>query len=384
MFRADDARCLFVLRSPMTKDHPGTWCWPGGSIEPGELPWEAARREAREEIGRDHDARLGDPVDERDGFITYRANAGWPFTPTLNEEHVAFVWARMDEPPEPLHPGVRATLDLLAPARAPLAMDARSGKTIPPIRPSAATRTKYQKRLGAAIDEMTRSVIYWTRASYRADQPATVELAQDGVLNDAFDKLAARWLGKFDDLAVSLAAWFAQDHKNRVDRTLKSQLRNAGFTVKFKMTSAMRAAFDAVIDENVALIKSISSQYLESVKIDLMQSVQNGRDLGYLTDRLVKRTGITQRRAARIARDQNNKASAVMARTRQLELGITQAKWLHSAGGKTPRPKHVAFSGQVFDLASGHDFEDGEGHVLPGQPINCRCVSVPVLPSFIG
>lgn len=253
-----------------------------------------------------------------------------------------------------------------------------------PIRPSAATRTAFQKRLDTAIQEMTRSVIYWTRAAYRSDEPATVALAQDGALNDAFDKLAARWLGKFDTLAEQLAHWFAQDHKNRVDRTLKNQLRTAGFTVRFTMTAPMRAAFNAVIDENVALIKSISSRYLESVRIDLMQSVQNGRDLGYLTERLVKKTGVTQRRAAFIARDQNNKASVVMARTRMLELGITRAKWVHSAGGKTPRPAHVKFSGQEFDLATGHDFEDGEGHVLPGQAINCRCVAVPVLPKLAG
>jgi len=251
-----------------------------------------------------------------------------------------------------------------------------------PIRPSAATRTAFQKRLDAAIEEMTRSVLYWTRAAYRSGTPATVELAQDGVLNDAFDKLAARWLDKFDDLAPKLAEWFAKDHKNRVDRVLKTQLRAAGFTVKFQLSAPMRAAYSAVIDENVALIKSISEKYLTDVKVDLMQSVQNGRDLGYLTKRLEARTGVTHRRAAFIARDQNNKASAVLARTRMLELGITQAKWVHSAGGKTPRPKHVAFSGQVFDLATGHDFEDGEGHVLPGEAINCRCVAVPVLPKL--
>lgn len=256
--------------------------------------------------------------------------------------------------------------------------------TLKPIRPAASTRVRYQKRLDAMIDEMVASVIYWTRAAYRSEEPATVELAQDGALNDAFDKLARRWLEKFDILAPKLADWFAQDHKNRTERQLKAQLRQAGFTVKFKLTAAMRDAFNAVVDENIALIKSIPAKYLTDVKVDLMQSVQNGRDIGYLTDRLIKRTGITKRRAALIARDQNNKATAVMARTRQLELGITQAKWLHSAGGKTPRPKHVAFSGQVFDLATGHDFEDGEGAVLPGQPINCRCVAIPILPKLSG
>lgn len=382
MFRADDGRCLFVLRSALTRDHPNTWCWPGGSIEVGETPKDAAIRECREEVGRLHDAPLGEPIDERGGFLTYRANIPWTFEARLNDEHVAFVWARPSEAPSPLHPGVRATLDMLAPG-VRVALDEREPKTLTPIRPSAATRTKYQKRLDAAIEEMTRSVVYWTRAAYRSDEPATVELAQDSALNDAFDKLARRWLSKFDDLAPALAKWFAQDHKSRVDRTLKTQLRKAGFTVKFQMSRPMRDAYNAVIDENVALIKSIPARYLESVKVDLMQSVQNGRDLGYLTDQLVKRTGVAKRRAAFIARDQNNRATAVMARTRQLELGITQAKWLHSAGGKTPRPKHVAFSGQVFDLSSGHDFDDGNGSILPGTVYNCRCVAQPILPRLI-
>jgi len=118
------------------------------------------------------------------------------------------------------------------------------------------------------------------------------------------------------------------------------------------------------------------------VQTDLMQSVQNGRDIEYLTKAIEKRTGITKRRAARIALDQNNKATAVMVRTRALELGVTKARWLHSAGGKTPRPEHVKFSGQTFDLAKGHDFNNGEGVVWPGTAINCRCVSVPIVPGF--
>lgn len=76
-----------------------------------------------------------------------------------------------------------------------------------------------------------------------------------------------------------------------------------------------------------------------------MQSVGRGRDLKTLTDELEKRYGITRRRAALIARDQNNKATSVMQSARQRSVGITEGIWRHSRAGKTWRPSHVKANG---------------------------------------
>ena len=387
MFVASDGRVLFLERSAATRDHPGKWCFPGGGIDPGEGPKCAARREVLEEVGFALE-RLGGAIDHRSGFVTYRVIVGAPFEAILNSEHTRAVWRHPDEAPQPLHPGVRATLDKLARQDRPrIAQDAKA-PTLPPVRPAAPTRIKNQRKLDALIDEMSRSLLYWLRAAYQAETPATVELAQDAsasrLLQAAFDKLQARWLRRFDELAPKLADWFATSHKTRVDRSMARDLREGGFTVKFKMSKAMRDAYNAIVDENVGLIKSIGEQHLSNVRVALMQSVQNGRDLEYLTTQLEKRTGITKRRAARIALDQNNKATAVMVRTRALEAGVTKARWVHSAGGKQPRPEHLKAGrdGLIFDLAKGHDFHNGEGTVWPGTAINCRCVAVPIVPGF--
>lgn len=399
MFQLADGRVLFLERSDNTRDHPRKWCFPGGGIDPGETPKVAARREVLEEVG-ERVERLGAPVDRRSGFVTFRVERGGPFDPVLNDEHTRAVWAHPDEAPQPLHPGVAATLEKLrqrarppryqcggvritAAGRRLMALDVKG--TLDPIRPALPTQIAYTQRVDALVDDMAASLLYWLRAAYRQNTPATVELAQDSaasILQAAFDKLAARWQRKFDDLSFSLARWFAAGSKERVDRLMRQGLRKAGFTVRFTMTKAMRDAYDAVVDENIGLIKSIGAQHLANVRVALNQSVQNGRDLGYLTDQLEKRTGITKRRAAFIARDQNNKATAVMVRTRAIEAGITKGLWLHSAGGKEPRPEHVAFSGQQFDLRKGHDFDNGEGIVWPGTAINCRCVMRPVVPGF--
>lgn len=90
------------------------------------------------------------------------------------------------------------------------------------------------------------------------------------------------------------------------------------------MTSQMNNALQATIAENVGLIRSIPEKYFTEVEGLVMRSVARGRDLSYLTDELQKRYGITRRRAAFIARDQNNKATSVVQSARQQALGITQ------------------------------------------------------------
>ena len=223
-------------------------------------------------------------------------------------------------------------------------------------------------------------------ASYKRNEPEVAVLAADetpaAVLSRLTLRLRRRWLASFDDLSETLANYFATEVKSRVDRHLMAEMRKAGFTVRFRMTSAMKDAFDAVRAENVGLIKSIPEEYFTQVEGLVMRSVSAGRDLSIVAKGLEKRLGITKRRAALIARDQNNKATAVMRRARELQLGIEEGIWLHSAGGKVPRPPHVAFSGKRFNLRKGHDFGDGNGAVLPGEPINCRCTWKSVIPGF--
>jgi uncharacterized protein with gpF-like domain len=83
-------------------------------------------------------------------------------------------------------------------------------------------------------------------------------------------------------------------------------------------------------------------------------------------------------RAVLIARDQSNKANGVVIRARRLELGISEAIWMHSHAGKVPRPDHVAANGRRFKVAEGC-LISGE-YIQPGELINCRCTSRAVLP----
>lgn len=104
-----DGRVLLLKRAASAKDHPNTWGLPGGHIEDGETPSQAARREMHEETGIDFTGRLTPLFESRDGFRCYYGEQGGddePITPTLNSEHTAFKWAAFDDLPSPLHPSL--------------------------------------------------------------------------------------------------------------------------------------------------------------------------------------------------------------------------------------------------------------------------------------
>jgi SPP1 gp7 family putative phage head morphogenesis protein len=179
-----------------------------------------------------------------------------------------------------------------------------------------------------------------------------------------------------------MAKYFAKSSASRSDAAMRSILKRGGWTVRFKMTAAMRDVMNATIAENVGLIKSIPEQYHTEVQGLVMRSATAGRDLSTLSDELERRYAITRKRAELVARDQTNKMTANFTRVRQTELGITEAIWLHSGGGKTPRRSHLAKNGKRYDVATGWYDPDVKQYIWPGTLINCRCVSKPIVRGF--
>lgn len=252
------------------------------------------------------------------------------------------------------------------------------------VRANAGLHAAYRRKLLALISEMAHSYAYWLRAQYRQTPP---QMAQDETpakqLQRELKKLGRRWDKRFDETAPKLARWFAQSTANRSDAALRKILRDGGFSVKFQMTRAMRDVLDATINENVSLIKSIPAHFHTEVEGLVMRSVTAGRDLSFLTRELQHQYGVTRRRAEFIARDQNNKATAGLRRARELDLGITKGVWLHSGGGREPRPTHVRNSGKEFNLNLGWPDPALKGkRIWPGTEPNCRCTWRPVVQGF--
>lgn len=116
MFVAPDGDILLLRRRSNDENWAGHWDLPGGKGEQGESPEEVAAREAGEEVGSiPHlvDRKLLDSAvtPRGKGFHTFVQAAETKFAPQLSDEHSGFAWAPLDMLPQPLHPGIRQTLD---------------------------------------------------------------------------------------------------------------------------------------------------------------------------------------------------------------------------------------------------------------------------------
>ena len=201
-------------------------------------------------------------------------------------------------------------------------------------------------------------------------------------LQSKMKKLRVKWEAHFDEVAPTVAETFATQAASHADMAFSGALNRSGFSVPFKFTKELERAIGRRVSDNVGLIKSIPSEFFGEIQAKVMESVKAGRDLKHLTEHLQHSYGVTKRRAEDIARDQNNKATAAIHQLRQKALGITQGVWRHTMASVHPRESHAAFDGETYNTQEGHDFDDGFGPVIPGEAINCGCVSYSIIPGY--
>jgi 8-oxo-dGTP pyrophosphatase MutT (NUDIX family) len=155
MFLTEAGEVLFLKRGN-GGDHPLEWCFPGGTTEGTETAEETATRETIEEIGFLPDGARGlltrstgtvptpEPVTPDTGvaavpaepveYTTFLQRVKERFDPRVNGEHTGFAWAKMDAPPEPLHPGCRIALARLGMNELDIARAMAAGELTSPQR----------------------------------------------------------------------------------------------------------------------------------------------------------------------------------------------------------------------------------------------------------
>lgn len=236
----------------------------------------------------------------------------------------------------------------------------------------------YHKSLSRHIRNMAKSTMYWSEAQINANKRG---LRNPKEVAHNLDILKERWQKIFDNISLKTATKIARGVDKRVTTALKSSLHEKGIPViKFTLTEEVQDVIDIIIAENVNLIKSIPSRYFTQVNSIVLEGLSRGLDFHYIAEQLVKQTGITERRAKNIARDQICKADTAMSVVRQKHVGIKDGIWLHSGAPNEPRKSHVKANGQKFSLDKGLPVGDNGEYVLPGQPINCLCTWKPIIP----
>lgn len=143
--RGDCAGILFRVRQKgplyllLKRSDSGEWCTPGGHLEDGETPMDAAVRECEEEIGICPDGlrwtvRTNSIPSGKGLFTCFLQDVQQPFKPELNDEHTNWGWFSPDALPEPVHRKVRETIERVTGNELDIAKRMAKGELLSPQR----------------------------------------------------------------------------------------------------------------------------------------------------------------------------------------------------------------------------------------------------------
>lgn len=129
----------------------------------------------------------------------------------------------------------------------------------------------------------------------------------------------------------------------------------------------VRTTLQAVLAENVTLIRSMDDQLRAGINGSVLRGLTNRLPAADVAREIRKLTGAARNRAELIAADQLQKLTARLDQERQEQVGIRKFKWRHSRK-KNARKEHVARDGKTYRWDSVVARTDP-----PGRAIRCGC-----------
>lgn len=255
-----------------------------------------------------------------------------------------------------------------------------------PLNANSSVALRYYSDLARLIDLMTSSVEKQIQDLFKSEVSEEFYAMDDSLSSQArilTNILFKKFNKKFAVGSKPIAERFARGADGASSKQLHSSLMKltGGLSLSTaNLDGPMLDIYKSVINENVGLIKSISTRYLTQVQNAVFRSITQGNGLADLVPFLAKQKGITLRHANLIALDQNRKASNGFNKARMENLGLTKFKWKHSGGSNHPRKHHQDLSGGIFEFDNPPVIDEKTGERgFPGQLINCRCQMIPVI-----
>lgn len=224
----------------------------------------------------------------------------------------------------------------------------------------------------------------YERAINRATKPFTQDATTATTISQILAGLNSKWTKFFNDRARELTDKMIGRVSVYSENTLGKSLKEMSGGMTLKTPTMPAGLYDRVLastKENVALIKSIPKEYQSRIQGAVMRSISSGNfGSATLFDEIQKTNTVTNNRAKLIAVDQTRKITSAMNQERMKSAGVKKFEWIHSGGGKEPRPLHVKYNGMVFDLNDPPVIDESTGQKgLPGFLISCRCSMRPII-----
>lgn len=252
-----------------------------------------------------------------------------------------------------------------------------------------AVASQFDRKLRILVEAMIKDAENNVRRLMKKPE-AEETFAMDASFSSMFEALTRKLRKKFDKVfrmkGLGMAETLAKGVSDASRSSLHASLREASGGLSLGtsvMSGRAKEAMQAGIKNNVALIKSIPSEYLEHIEGIVYRAMQAGAGQADIVPQIEKLGHSTRKRAELIARDQTSKATTSLNVARMRDLGITKFEWVHSGGGKEPRELHLELDGQVFDIDNPPVIDKRtQERGFPAQLINCRCRMAPVI-SFV-
>ena len=271
--------------------------------------------------------------------------------------------------------------------------------------PPYAVELAYRRAMIKLIKDMVKD--YRVLFSIYREKKDQIAMDADGewmttAVQKRLNKLGKVWGDRFKEFAEHNSKEMVLRVLKSTDLQLKSILKDYFAKERFlllDMPVALKQVIKAHIAENISLIKSIQSQYLDRVQGAFVRALTDNGSLRQFELEVAKYSGKELSRAKLIAHDQVHKVFTTMVARRCSQLGVKRMMWHHSNVGKEPRPYHIrkwdgksglkdghpnGLNGFVFELANLPVIQEGDDkhqeiRGLPSQLVNCRCFMRPVI-----
>lgn len=286
-------------------------------------------------------------------------------------------------------PSSRLALAQIRARRAVMAAHGRVAKPkakIPVARWPNAARLEYLVQLGritAELDELVRKrwlpkvpVLLAKSATGRAR--VTLDAGADGDIQGFDPVVLIRELEQAFALEVvvkRIGDDVADHNKAELNKQFTAGL---GFDL-LASEPYLAEQLDLFAADNVRLIRKLSTEAAEELRGIIVRAVRTGADLQSVQQQIEARVGVTEKRAALLARDQVGSLNAELTQLRHTQNGVTEYGW-STAGDERVRPGHAALEGTTQKYSAPPIVDPRTGkRAHPGEDINCRCVAVPKL-----
>lgn len=178
-------------------------------------------------------------------------------------------------------------------------------------------------------------------------------------------------------LRLRLERWAARVEAAQRAKWAATVKRSTGLDISALVGPAdVRQPLSVVIENNVALVRSVSDQTRDRISSAVMRGLSEKKVPREVAKDIREAVGMGRRRALNIASDQLSKASETLNEERRRQAGLSIWEWV-SSHKVNYRPEHAARDGKRYS----DDPADGAPppNDRPGQLPFCGCTSRAVL-----